>query len=172
MFRAASPSACAGLSIIDLVTGHQPISNEDGTIWIVFNGEIYNFYELRDDLVARGHTFQTQTDTEVNSSSLRRRGRSCVERLRGMFGFAIWDSRERKLFLARDRVGEKPLHYSLAGDTLIFGSEIKSILQHPADRARGQHRCDLRLSIVRLRARPADRVSRHTEAPARPHAHL
>ena len=119
------------LSIIDLVTGHQPISNEDGSIWIVFNGEIYNFCELRDDLVARGHTFQTQTDTEAIVHLYEEMGEACVERLRGMFGFAIWDRRERKLFLARDRVGKKPLHYSLAGDTLVFGSEIKSILQHP-----------------------------------------
>ncbi len=119
------------LSIIDLVTGHQPISNEDGSIWIVFNGEIYNFCELRDDLVARGHTFQTQTDTEAIVHLYEEMGEACVERLRGMFGFAIWDRRERKLFLARDRVGKKPLHYALAGDTLIFGSEIKSILQHP-----------------------------------------
>jgi asparagine synthase (glutamine-hydrolysing) len=119
------------LSIIDLVTGHQPISNEDGSIWIVFNGEIYNFFELRDDLVARGHIFQTQTDTEAIIHLYEEMGEACVERLRGMFGFAIWDRRERKLFLARDRVGKKPLHYSLAGDTLIFGSEIKSILQHP-----------------------------------------
>ncbi|HEX5735894.1 MAG TPA: asparagine synthase (glutamine-hydrolyzing) [Blastocatellia bacterium] len=119
------------LSIIDLVTGHQPISNEDGSIWIVFNGEIYNFCELRDDLVARGHIFQTQTDTEAIVHLYEEMGEACVERLRGMFGFAIWDRRERKLFLARDRVGKKPLHYSLAGDTLVFGSEIKSILQHP-----------------------------------------
>ena len=119
------------LSIIDLVTGHQPISNEDGSIWIVFNGEIYNFCELRDDLVARGHTFQTQTDTEAIVHLYEEYGEACVERLRGMFGFAIWDRRERKLFLARDRVGKKPLHYSLAGDTLVFGSEIKSLLQHP-----------------------------------------
>jgi asparagine synthase (glutamine-hydrolysing) len=119
------------LSIIDLVTGHQPISNEDGSIWIVFNGEIYNFGELRDDLVARGHTFQTQTDTEAIVHLYEEMGEACVERLRGMFGFAIWDRRERKLFLARDRVGKKPLHYSLAGDTLVFGSEIKSLLQHP-----------------------------------------
>lgn len=119
------------LSIIDLITGDQPISNEDGSIWIVFNGEIYNFLELRDDLVARGHTFQTQTDTEAIVHLYEEMGEACVERLRGMFGFAIWDRRERKLFLARDRVGKKPLHYSLAGDTLIFGSEIKSLLQHP-----------------------------------------
>jgi asparagine synthase (glutamine-hydrolysing) len=119
------------LSIIDLFTGHQPISNEDGSIWIVFNGEIYNFRELRHELVARGHTFQTETDTEVIVHLYEDDGEACVERLRGMFAFAIWDSRDRKLFIARDRVGIKPLHYWQSGDTLIFGSEIKSILQHP-----------------------------------------
>jgi asparagine synthase (glutamine-hydrolysing) len=119
------------LSIIDLFTGHQPISNEDGSIWIVFNGEIYNFRELRDELIARGHTFQTSTDTEVIVHLYEDDGEACVERLRGMFAFAIWDSREQKLFIARDRVGIKPLHYWQEGGTLIFGSEIKSILQHP-----------------------------------------
>lgn len=120
------------LSIIDLVTGRQPISNEDGSIWIVFNGEIYNFQELRDDLIRRGHTFQTGTDTEAIVHLYEDEGERCVERLRGMFAFAIWDKRERKLFIARDRVGVKPLHYCLAGETLVFASEIKSILQHPA----------------------------------------
>lgn len=120
------------LSIIDLFTGRQPISNEDGSVWIVFNGEIYNFKELRDDLIRRGHTFQTGTDTEAIVHLYEEEGERCVERLRGMFSFAIWDKRERKLFIARDRVGVKPLHYSLTGDTLVFASEIKSILQHPA----------------------------------------
>jgi asparagine synthase (glutamine-hydrolysing) len=119
------------LSIIDLFTGHQPISNEDGSIWIVFNGEIYNFRELRDEMVSRGHTFQTGSDTEVIVHLYEDDGEACVERLRGMFAFAIWDSRARKLFIARDRVGIKPLHYWHAGDTIIFASEIKSILQHP-----------------------------------------
>jgi len=120
------------LSIIDLFTGRQPISNEDDSIWIVFNGEIYNFKELRDDLISRGHVFQTGTDTEAIVHLYEDEGERCVERLRGMFAFAIWDKRERKLFIARDRVGVKPLHYCLAGETLIFASEIKSILQHPA----------------------------------------
>jgi asparagine synthase (glutamine-hydrolysing) len=119
------------LSIIDLVTGHQPISNEDKSIWIVFNGEIYNFKELRDDLIARGHTFQTNSDTETIVHLYEEEGEQCVAKLRGMFAFAIWDGRERKLFLARDRVGVKPLHYCIVGDSLIFGSEIKSILQYP-----------------------------------------
>src|SRR5215468_2035924 len=119
------------LSIIDLATGRQPISNEDGTIWIVFNGEIYNYRELRGLLLSRGHKLRTQTDTETIAHLYEDEGERCVERLRGMFAFAIWDRRERRLFLARDRVGEKPLHYALAGGTLVFGSEIKSVLQHP-----------------------------------------
>jgi asparagine synthase (glutamine-hydrolysing) len=120
------------LSIIDLVTGHQPITNEDGSLWIVFNGEIYNFQEIRDDLIARGHIFQSNTDTEVIIHLYEEEGQACVERLRGMFAFAIWDRSNRTLFLARDRVGVKPLHYSLVGNTLIFASEIKSLLQHAA----------------------------------------
>jgi asparagine synthase (glutamine-hydrolysing) len=119
------------LSIIDLFTGHQPISNEDGSVWVVFNGEIYNFRDLREGLIARGHTLRTNTDTEVIVHLYEEEGEACVGRLRGMFAFAIWDSRDRKLFVARDRVGIKPLHYWHAGGTLIFGSEIKSILQHP-----------------------------------------
>ncbi len=120
------------LSIIDLVTGHQPISNEDGSVWIVFNGEIYNYAEIREILVARGHTFQTGTDTEVIVHLYEDEGEACVERLRGMFAFAIWDSREGKLFVARDRVGVKPLHYCMVGSAFLFASEIKSLLQHPA----------------------------------------
>jgi asparagine synthase (glutamine-hydrolysing) len=119
------------LSIIDLFTGRQPISNEDGSVTIVFNGEIYNFKELRDNLIRRGHTFETGTDTETIVHLYEEEGERCVEQLRGMFAFAIWDKRERKLFIARDRVGVKPIHYCVTGDTLIFASEIKSILQHP-----------------------------------------
>jgi asparagine synthase (glutamine-hydrolysing) len=116
------------LSIIDLNTGHQPISNEDGTVWIVFNGEIYNYQELRRHLQTKGHTFKTQTDTEVIVHLYEEFGESCVEKLRGMFAFAIWDEREKVLFMARDRVGIKPLYYWLTDKSLIFGSEIKAIL--------------------------------------------
>jgi len=119
------------LSIIDLATGRQPISNEDGSIWIVFNGEIYNHRELRELLLARGHKLRTRSDTETIAHLYEDEGERCVDRLRGMFAFAVWDCRERRLFLARDRVGKKPLHYALAGRTLVFGSEIKSLLQHP-----------------------------------------
>src|SRR5262249_157467 len=119
------------LSIIDLASGRQPISNEDGSIWIVFNGEIYNYRELRDLLLSPGHNLRTRTDTETIAHLYEDEGERCVERLRGMFAFAVWDRRERRLFIARDRVGKKPLHYTLVGETLIFGSEIKSLLQHP-----------------------------------------
>jgi asparagine synthase (glutamine-hydrolysing) len=119
------------LSIIDLFTGHQPISNEDSTVWIVFNGEIYNYRELRDDLIRRGHAFKTNTDTETIIHLYEEEGEACVSRLRGMFAFAIYDQRHRKLFIARDRVGVKPLHYALVGNRLVFSSEIKSLLQHP-----------------------------------------
>lgn len=120
------------LAIIDLNTGHQPISNEDGTVWIVFNGEIYNYRELRHDLLARGHSFKTQTDTEVIIHLYEEFGEACVPKLRGMFAFAIWDERRQRLFLARDRVGIKPLYYAVTHEGLIFGSEIKAILKDPA----------------------------------------
>jgi len=95
------------LSIIDLASGHQPLSNEDGTVWIVFNGEIYNYQELREYLLTRGHIFSTRTDTEVIVHLYEELGPSCVERLRGMFGFAIWDERDNTLMLARDRIGSQ-----------------------------------------------------------------
>jgi asparagine synthase (glutamine-hydrolysing) len=120
------------LSIIDVAKGHQPISNEDGAVWIVFNGEIYNYRELREELIARGHRFATRTDTETVVHLYEEEGERCVERLRGMFSFAIWDGRDRSLTLARDRVGKKPAHYALADGALVFGSEIKSLLRHPA----------------------------------------
>ena len=118
------------LSVIDLSTGQQPISNEDGSIWIVFNGEIYNFAQLRTELEGRGHEFSTSTDTEVIVHAYEDYGPRCVEKLNGMFAFAIWDARERKLVLARDRVGIKPLYYYAGAQCLIFGSEIKAILEH------------------------------------------
>jgi asparagine synthase (glutamine-hydrolysing) len=119
------------LSIIDLNTGHQPIANEDGRVWIVFNGEIYNYQELRDYLLAKGHRFSTETDTEVIVHLYEELGEGCVEKLRGMFAFAIWDERDKSLFLARDRVGIKPLYYWQSDRSLIFGSEIKAILADP-----------------------------------------
>jgi asparagine synthase (glutamine-hydrolysing) len=119
------------LSIIDLQTGHQPLSNEDDSVWIVFNGEIYNYLELRAFLTAKGHVFKTQTDTEVIVHLYEEVGEKCVERLRGMFAFAIWDSRAKTLFIARDRVGIKPLYYWLSEHSLTFASEIKALLADP-----------------------------------------
>jgi asparagine synthase (glutamine-hydrolysing) len=117
------------LSIIDLSTGKQPISNEDGQIWIVFNGEIYNHKEVRAELESKGHQFKTKTDTEAIVHAYEEYGDSCVQKLNGMFAFAIWDNRNHTLFLARDRIGIKPLYYFFDKNRLIFGSEIKSILQ-------------------------------------------
>jgi asparagine synthase (glutamine-hydrolysing) len=116
------------LSIIDLAGGHQPVFNEDKTVWIVFNGEIYNFTELRVDLEKRGHHFYTHTDTEVIVHLYEDQGADCVTNLRGMFAFALYDERRGKLLIARDRFGKKPLHYALANGRLLFSSEIKSIL--------------------------------------------
>src|SRR5579864_7231494 len=116
------------LGIIDLTTGHQPISNEDGTLWIVFNGEIYNHLTLREQLMARGHRYRTNSDTETIVHLYEEYGPNCVDHLRGMFAFAIWDTRQRRLFVARDRLGIKPLYYRLTRDGLVFGSEIKAIL--------------------------------------------
>ena len=119
------------LSIIDLDTGNQPIGNENGSLQVIQNGEIYNYRELRADLVARGHSFATNADTEVIVHLYEDAGPRCVERLNGMFAFALWDEPERRLLLARDRFGKKPLYYADVGGTLLFGSELKSLLEHP-----------------------------------------
>lgn len=120
------------LSIIDLSpAGHQPMTNEDGTVWIVFNGEIYNFQRLRADLQAKGHQFKSNTDTETIIHLWEEVGEQCVRYLRGMFSFAIWDENQRKLFLARDRVGKKPLKYYHGKDFFVFASELKAFLPEP-----------------------------------------
>jgi len=119
------------LSIIDLSTGHQPIHNEDRTVWIVFNGEIYNYRELRHELEAAGHRFYTSTDTETIVHAYEQWGAAAIPRLRGMFGLAIWNTRKRELLVARDRIGIKPMYYATAGGRLYFGSELKSLLQAP-----------------------------------------
>jgi asparagine synthase (glutamine-hydrolysing) len=119
------------LSIIDLQTGRQPISNEDGTVWVVLNGEIYDFRALRQELEAAGHRFSTTSDTEVIVHLYEEHGPACVERLRGMFAFALWDAFEQRLLLARDRIGIKPLYHARFGNRLYFASELKSILAHP-----------------------------------------
>lgn len=117
------------LSIIDLSSnGHQPMSNEDGTIWISFNGEIYNFQELKKDLLGRGHCFKSNTDTETIIHLYEEYGVDCVGYLRGMYAFALWDSKKNELFLVRDRIGKKPLYYALLDQGLVFGSEMKAIL--------------------------------------------
>ncbi len=119
------------LSIIDLGGGGQPIGNEDGSIQIVFNGEIYNFIELREELEKFGHRFRTHSDTEVIVHAFEQWGPSCVKRFNGMFAFAIWDSKNRQVFLARDHLGIKPLYYAKLGQQFVFASEIKSLLRHP-----------------------------------------
>jgi asparagine synthase (glutamine-hydrolysing) len=119
---------CARLSIIDLSTGQQPIHNEDRSLWIVFNGEIYNYLELRAGLVQRGHTFLTRTDTEVVLHLFEEMGPACLEQLNGQFAIAIWDVRRKRLFLARDRLGIRPLFYAPVDQGVIFGSEIKALL--------------------------------------------
>lgn len=126
-------SGCVGLgnrrlSIIDLHSGKQPITNEDGTIWIVYNGEMYNYPQVRKQLESKGHTFRTNSDTEAVVHLYEDLGERCVEQIGGMFAFALWDEKQQKLLLARDRIGQKPLFYSQDGSDFLFGSEIKSIL--------------------------------------------
>jgi asparagine synthase (glutamine-hydrolysing) len=123
------------LSIIDLATGAQPMANTDRTVWIVFNGEIYNYVELRDAVRGGRHTFTTSSDTEVLVRLYETFGDELVTHLNGMFAFALWDERQRRLLLARDRVGEKPLYYTACDGDLVFASEIKALLQHPSVRA-------------------------------------
>jgi asparagine synthase (glutamine-hydrolysing) len=119
------------LAVIDLVTGHQPIHNEDKTIWVVLNGEIYNYSELRLELEAKGHAFYTNSDTEVIVHAYEEYGLDVPKKLRGMFAFALWDQHRESLLLARDRVGKKPLLYSVSGGKLVFASEFQAILRHP-----------------------------------------
>ncbi len=120
------------LSIIDLTSGRQPMANEDETVWVTFNGEIYNFQELRKRLEGLGHRFATHSDTEVIVHAYEQYAADCVKHLRGMFAFAVWDTTRRALLLARDRVGKKPLFYALAAGQLIFASELQALIQHPA----------------------------------------
>ncbi len=130
-FRPGIGLAMRRLAIVDVEGGRQPLSNEDGTVWIVFNGEIYNAPELRPRLEARGHVFRTQTDTETIVHLYEEHGPDCVHHLRGMFAFAIWDQSRRRLLIARDRVGKKPLYYAEHDGGLLFGSELKCLLQYP-----------------------------------------
>ena len=119
------------LSIIDVATGQQPLFNEDHSVVIVFNGEIYNYQELIPELQALGHVFRTKSDTEVIVHAWEAWGEDCVQRLRGMFAFALWDRNRQTFFMARDRLGVKPMHYAVLDDgMLLFGSELKSLLRH------------------------------------------
>src|SRR2546426_5463820 len=127
---------CVGLAarrlrVVDLATGQQPLSNEDGSLRLVANGEIYNAGELRDDLRRKGHVFTSRTDIEVILHAYEDEGPACLERLEGMFAFALWDGRRQRLVLARDRFGEKPLYYARLSRTLLFASESKALLMHP-----------------------------------------
>ncbi len=122
----------ARLSVIDLEGGGQPMATEDGSLWIVFNGEVFNYLELREELCARGQRFVTRSDTEVVLRMFEQYGAECVSRLNGQWAFAIWDRRGRRLFLSRDRLGVRPLYYSQLGDMLLFASEIKALFVHPA----------------------------------------
>src|SRR6476646_9674028 len=118
------------LSIVDVAAGHQPMTNEDGSLQITYNGEIYNHADFRAELEAKGHIYQTHCDTETILHLYEEHGARCVEYLRGMFAFAIWDRRKRELFIARDRLGVKPLYYAHTQDgSLYFGSEIKTLLE-------------------------------------------
>src|SRR6266480_2966511 len=123
------------LSILDLSRGHQPMCNEERNVWIAFNGEIYNHAELRPGLQKRGHRFTSNSDTETIVHLYEEYGSDCVKHLRGMFAFAIWDRRARRLFIGRDRLGIKPLYYRYDGKTFLFGSEIKAILVYPGVKA-------------------------------------
>ncbi|MPZ20444.1 MAG: asparagine synthase (glutamine-hydrolyzing) [Luteitalea sp.] len=130
-------SGCVGLghrrlSIIDLSRGGQPMCNEDASVWVTYNGEIYNFADVRSDLESRGHMFKSASDTEVIVHAYEEWGEQAVQRLRGMFAFALWDDRKQQLLLARDRVGIKPLYYTNTGKAFLFASELKSLLVHPA----------------------------------------
>jgi len=119
------------LSIIDIAGGHQPMANEDGSLWITFNGEIFNYIELREQLEQRGHRFATRSDTEVLLHLYEEKGEACVDDLNGQWAFAIWDSRARRLFLSRDRLGVRPLYYASVGGRFLFASEIKALLTYP-----------------------------------------
>src|SRR2546428_13813521 len=122
------------LAIIDLVTGEQPTYNKDKSVAVILNGEIYNYRELRQDLEKRGHSFKSQSDTEVLPHLYEEYADEMVQHLNGMFAFALWDSRRRRLFIARDRFGEKPLYWGVFDNTLLFASEPKVLLAHPSVR--------------------------------------
>ena len=131
LVRGQAVLAHARLSIIDLSGGAQPMSNEDGTLWVSFNGEIYNYLELRADLEARGHQFKTRSDTEVIVHAYEEFGPACLDVFNGQFAIAIWNTVDGSLFLARDRFGKKPLYYATPDNLFVFASEMKAVLTHP-----------------------------------------
>lgn len=140
------------LSIIDLSTGDQPMLSHDGKKTLVFNGEIYNYIELRDELKSLGHSFNTNSDTEVLIKAYEQWGHECQGRLNGMWAFALWDETRQELFLSRDRIGEKPLHYAVHNDTLVFGSEIKSIFNYGVPREIRPELLEIYLSLTNIPA--------------------
>src|SRR6266536_112769 len=148
------------LRIIDLEGGDQPISNEDQTIWVIFNGEIYNHEELRSDLESRGHRVRTRSDTEAIVHAYEEYGVDCVKRFNGMFAFALWDQPNRQLMLARDQLGIKPLYYRLDADRLVFGSELKPVLLELGKSP------DIDLQ-ARIYPRSSNHRRRHSQAPCR-----
>ena len=167
------PHAALGfrrLSIVDLAGGHQPLSNEDGTVWTVFNGEIYNFPALRHRLEARGHVLRSRGDTEVLVHLYEDEGPGMFSLLRGMFALAIWDAPRRRLVLGRDRLGQKPLIYRHEGDRIVFASELKALLALPeADFPEGGRPAGTRpVSDLRLHPPPEDDPARGPQAPPRP----
>jgi asparagine synthase (glutamine-hydrolysing) len=119
------------LSIIDVEGGHQPMDCNDGSLWITFNGEIFNFVELRRELLQRGHSFSTRSDTEVILRLYEEYGLECVRHMNGQWAFAIWDARKRRLFLSRDRLGVRPLFHTTVGRTFVFGSDVKALFAYP-----------------------------------------
>ncbi len=153
------------LSIIDLSTGHQPVSNEDGSVWVVFNGEIYNYQELRADLIERGHRFRTNSDTETIVHLYEEKGAEGLSLLRGMFAFCVWDAHSRKFLLARDRFGKKPLYYAVLPEGLYFASELKCLRAAGVAARRGSRRAEALFSI-RLHPRSVERLSRRAQADA------
>ena len=160
------------LAIVDLQTGDQPLSNEDGSVWIVFNGEIYNYPQLRPELEKRGHVFRTHSDTEAIVHLYEEYGLDCVQHLRGMFAFAIWDEKRRRLFIARDRVGKKPLYYAEHDGALLFGSELKCLLQYPGFPREAGSRRAAPLPHAPVRPRSALRAAPRAQASARASARL
>lgn len=169
------------LSIIDLSTGHQPLTNEDGSLWIIFNGEIYNFQELRELVISKGHILTTKTDTECILHLYEEFGHDCVTYLRGMFAFAIWNNKNKELFCARDRFGIKPFYYYFDQHSFIFGSEIKAILEAAdVDRAIDLNALDLYFTYGYVtgtrtiysaikKLLPAHTLSLHPDSSSQPH---